>query len=119
MDGSGLGVVRGAAAYRFTQDFSHLQTPTLQYSPYLLEGLMQITSFYLKMRNEEDERTIIPVGIGEVVFGRQCRDQEQIILEARLRAEDDKGMTWDAQGLDGDGQVLMQVRALRMRWFSG
>ncbi|MFZ5453367.1 MAG: SDR family NAD(P)-dependent oxidoreductase [Thermodesulfobacteriota bacterium] len=119
LDGSGPGVVRGAGIYRINPDFSHLQAPSLQYAPYLLESLMQMTSFYLKMRNEEDDRTFIPVAIGEMVIGRQCRDQEQIILEARLRVDDDKGMVWDAQASDADGQPLMQVRNLQMRWFSG
>jgi malonyl CoA-acyl carrier protein transacylase len=118
LDGSGLGVVRGTAIYRATQDFSHLQAPALQYSPYVLEGLMQMTSFYLKMRIEADERTVIPVSIGELVLGRQCRDQERLILEARLRAEDSKGLTWDAQALDANGRILMQVQNLRMQWFT-
>jgi hypothetical protein len=39
-------------------------------------------------------------------------------MEARLRTEDNKGMTWDAQALDAEGKILMQVKDLRMRWFS-
>jgi len=117
-DGSGPGVVRGAAKYRATGDFSHLPAPTLQYSPYLLECLLQMTSFYIKMRNEEDERALIPLGLGEIVVGRPCQDQEDLILEARLRAEDSKGMIWDARALDAHGQIMMQVRKLRMHWFS-
>ena len=117
-DGSGPGVVRGTAKYRATHDFSHLPASTLQYSPYLLECLIQMTSFYIKMRNEEDERALIPLGIGEIVVGRPCQDQEDLVLEARLRAEDSKGMIWDARALDAHGQILMQVRKLRMHWFS-
>ncbi|RJR48115.1 MAG: SDR family NAD(P)-dependent oxidoreductase [Deltaproteobacteria bacterium] len=118
LDGSGPGVVRGSGTFKITRDFTHVQTSVFQYSPYILESLMQMTSFFLKMRNEEDARTVIPVGIGEMLVGRQCREQEIIIMEARLRTEDDKGMTWDAQAVDADGQVLMQVKDLRMRWFS-
>jgi hypothetical protein len=119
LDGSGPGVVRGSGTFRPTQDFSHLQRATFQYSAYVLESLMQMTSFFLKMRNEEDRRTVIPVGIGELVLGRKCRDQEPLILEARRQGEDDHGMTWDAQAVDADGQLIMQVRDLRMRWFNG
>ncbi len=60
LDGSGLGLVRGSATYRAEKDFSHLETANLQYSPYVLEGLMQLTNFYIVMRNEEDERSFIP-----------------------------------------------------------
>jgi len=119
LDGSGPGVLRGSGTFRTTQDFSHVQAPTLQYSPYILESLMQMTSFFLKMRNEEDKRTVIPVGIGELILGRYCREQELITMEARMRDEDDRGMSWDAQALDADGRPIMQVRNLRMRWFAG
>jgi malonyl CoA-acyl carrier protein transacylase len=118
LDGSGPGVVRGSGTFKITRDFTHVQASKFQYSPYILESLMQMTSFFLKMRNEEDERTVIPVGIGELLVGRQCREQEVIIMEARLRTEDNKGMTWDAQALDAEGKILMQVKDLRMRWFS-
>jgi hypothetical protein len=118
LDGSGPGVVRGAGTYRTRTDFSHLEVPNLQYSPYVLEGLMQITNFYLVMRNEEDERTFIPARIETMSFTRRCRDQERMILEARLQKEDSREVTWDAQALDADGQPLMQVRGLRLFFFS-
>jgi hypothetical protein len=116
--GSGPGLVRGASTYRVSKDFSHLQAPDLQYSPYVLEGLMQLSNFYIVMRDEDDERTFIPVSIETMSFIRRCRDQERVILEARLQEEDGKGVTWDAQALDADGQPLMQVRGLKLRTFS-
>ena len=118
LDGSGPGLVRGSVIYRIEGDFSHLQAPSLQYSPYVLEGLLQLTNFYIVMRNEEDERTFIPTSIEAMSFTRRCRNQEQVILEGRLQDEDSKGMTWEAQALDADGQPLMKVRGLRMRSFS-
>ncbi len=118
LDGSGPGIVRGAATYRTEMDFSHLQAPSLQYSPYVMEALMQMTNFYVVMRNEEDERTFIPVRIEAMSFTRRCRNQERVILEARLQDEDSKGFTWDAQALDAGGQPLMKVRGLRLHAFS-
>jgi len=118
LDGSGPGLVRGATTNRTEADFSHLQAPSLQYSPYVLEGLMQLTNFYIVMRNEEDERTFIPVRIEAISFTRCCRNQERVILEARLQDEDSRGVTWDAQALDADGQPLMKVRGLRLHSFS-
>jgi hypothetical protein len=118
LDGSGPGLVRGAATYRTGTDFSHLQAPSFQYSPYLLEALVQMTNFYIVMRDEEDERTFIPVGIEAVSFNRRCRDQERVILEARLQDEDSKGVTWNAQAQAADGQPLMKVRGLKLHSFS-
>jgi hypothetical protein len=118
LDGSGPGLVRGSTTCRMEVDFAHLQAPSLQYSPYVLEGLMQLTNFYIVMRNEEDERSFIPTSIAAMSFSRRCRDQESVILEARLQDEDSKGLTWDAQARDADGQLLMQVRGLRLRSFS-
>ena len=84
LDGSGPGLVRGSTTYRIEEDFSHLQAPNLQYSPYVLEGLMQLTNFYIVMRNEEDERSFIPTSIEAMSFTRRCRDQERVILEGPL-----------------------------------
>ena len=77
-----------------------------------------MTNFYIVMRNEEDERTFIPVRIEALSFSRRRRDQERVILEARLQDEDSKGVTWDAQALDADGQPFMKVRGLRLHSFS-
>jgi hypothetical protein len=118
LDGSGPGLVRGAATYQFPVEFSHFLAPVYQYSPYVLEGLMQLTNFYIVMRNEADDRTFIPVSIESMSFTRCCRDQEKVILEGRLLEDDVKGATWNAQALDADGQPLMQVRGLRLRTFS-
>jgi hypothetical protein len=118
LDGTGPGIIRGAATYRTNSDFSHLQAPNLQYSPYVLEGLMQITNFYNFMRNDEDERTLIPVYIQEMAFNRHCRDQERVILEGVMQAEDPRQGTWEAQALDADAHPLMKVQGLKMRFFS-
>jgi hypothetical protein len=56
--------------------------------------------------------------IGEVRFLRKCRVGEQITLEARMRAQDDKGLAWDARGIDDQGRTIMQVYGLRMQWVS-
>jgi hypothetical protein len=51
-------------------------------------------------------------------FTRRCRDQERVILEGRLQDDNSKGIAWDVQAQDADGQPLMKVRGLRMRSFS-
>jgi hypothetical protein len=61
---------------------------------------------------------MIPLEIGEMMFLRKCRAREQITLEARLRAQDDDGLTWDARGLDDQGSAIMEVNNMRMQWFS-
>ena len=59
---------------------------------------------------------MIPMEIGEMRFVRQCRAGEQITLEARLRAEDNDGLAWDARGIDDQGRTIMQVQNMRMHW---
>jgi len=47
--------------------------------------------------------------IGEMRFCRKCREGEQITLEARMRVQNDQGLTWDARGLDDQGRTIMQA----------
>jgi acyl dehydratase len=59
---------------------------------------------------------MIPVEIGEMRFLRMCRAGEEITVEARMRARDDEGLTWDARGVDDQGRAIMQVHNMRMQW---
>jgi hypothetical protein len=61
---------------------------------------------------------MIPMEIGEMKFLRKCRAGEQITVEARMRAQDDQGLTWDARGIDDQGITIMQVHTMRMHWVS-
>ena len=79
---------------------------------------MQLTNFYIIMRNEEDDRSFIPTSIEAMEFTRRCRNEERVILEARLQNDGTKEITWEAQALDAEGKPLMKVRGLRMRSFS-
>jgi NAD(P)-dependent dehydrogenase (short-subunit alcohol dehydrogenase family)/acyl carrier protein len=118
LDGTGPQVIRGRTIYRAGKDFTTPPAPDFQYSPYLLEALLQLAAFYVVMRDEEEPRSLIPVRIGEMTFSRKCRDQERITVEARMTAEDQEGLTWDAMALDEEGRAIMQVRDLRLNWFS-
>ena len=119
LDGAGPRVVRGATIYRRTGDFAHLSNALYQYSPYLFEALLQLTGFYGVAMKTPEKRSMIPVEIGEMRFCRKCRVGERITLEARLRAENEQGLTWDARGLDEQGRTVMQVVNMRMHWISG
>ncbi|NVN91340.1 MAG: SDR family NAD(P)-dependent oxidoreductase [Desulfuromonadales bacterium] len=116
LDGAGPGAVRGRMTYRESIDFSHLRNARYQYSPYLFEALMQLVAFQIAATDPAERRSIIPLEIGELRIVRQCRDGEQITVEARLRAQDDQGLTWDARGIDDQGCTVMQVRNMRMHW---
>lgn len=61
---------------------------------------------------------MIPMEIGEMRFLRKCRAGEQITLEARMRAQDGEGLSWDARGIDDQGRTIMQVHDMRMHWVS-
>src|SRR4030066_1277500 len=118
LDGAGPGVVRGRTNYRETSDFSNLRNARYQYSPYLFEALLQLVGFYTVAMDPSERRSMIPMEIGEMRFLRKCRAAEQITLEARMRAQDDEGLAWDARGIDDQGRPTMQVYGLRMHWVS-
>jgi 3-hydroxymyristoyl/3-hydroxydecanoyl-(acyl carrier protein) dehydratase len=61
---------------------------------------------------------MIPMEIGEMRFLRKCQPGEQITLEARMRGQDNEGLTWDARGADDQGLTIMQINGIRMRWIS-
>ena len=110
LDGAGPGVVRGRTIYRETDDFAHLRNARYQYSPYLFEALLQLVGFQIAATDPSERRSMIPLEIGEMRFVRQCRAGEQMTLEARMRAQDDDGLTWDARGVDDQGRTIMQVQ---------
>jgi malonyl CoA-acyl carrier protein transacylase len=118
LDGAGPGVVRGRSTCRQTRDFANLQNTRYQYSPYLFEALLQLVGFHIAATDPSERRSMIPVEIGEMRFLRKSRAGEQIALEARMRAQDDQGLTWDARGLDDQGRPIMQIRSMRLQWVS-
>ncbi|MGA2025748.1 MAG: SDR family NAD(P)-dependent oxidoreductase [Syntrophobacteraceae bacterium] len=118
LDGAGPGVVRGRTTYRQTGDFANLLNAQYQYSPYLFEALLQLTGFYCVAMEMPEQRSLIPMEIGEMRFCRKCREGEQITLEARMRTQNEQGLTWDARGLDDQGRTIMQVSNMRMHWVS-
>jgi malonyl CoA-acyl carrier protein transacylase len=118
IDGAGPGLIRGRTIYRETDDFAHLPAARYQYSPYLFEALMQLAGFYMLTMDSQDRRSLVPSGVGEMRFLRQCRSGEPITLEARLRVQDQESVAWDARGLDDQGRTIMQVRTLRLHWIS-
>jgi 3-hydroxymyristoyl/3-hydroxydecanoyl-(acyl carrier protein) dehydratase len=119
LDGAGPGVVRGGTTYRETSDFANLQNARYQYPVYLFEALLQLVGFHIAAMDPSERRSMIPMEIGEMRFVRKCRAGEQITMEARMRAQDDEGLAWDARGIDDQGRAIMQVNGLRMRWVLG
>lgn len=118
LDGAGPGVVRGRTIYRETSDFANLRNARYQYSPYLFEALLQLVGFHTVAMDPSERRSMIPIEIGEMRFLRKCQVGEQIILEARMRAQDDEALVWDARGLDDQGRTIMQIHDIRMHWVS-
>jgi 3-hydroxymyristoyl/3-hydroxydecanoyl-(acyl carrier protein) dehydratase len=117
-DGAGQGVARGRTTYRETNDFANLRNVRYQYSPYLFEALLQLVGFYIVAMYPSERRSIIPMEIGEMRFLRKCRVGEQITIEARMRAQDEGGFSWDARGINDQGRAIMQVHNIRMHWVS-
>ena len=90
-----------------------------QYSPYLLEALKHLVNSYLLLRDENVSAAMIPFGIGEMRFARACRPGEQIVLEGRRRSQESRGSTWDVRAIDDAGHIIMTVKGLIMKSFSG
>jgi malonyl CoA-acyl carrier protein transacylase len=118
LDGAGPGVVRGRTTYREKSDFAHLRNARYQYSPYLFEALLQLVGFYIAATDPSVRRSMIPVEIAEMTFLRKCRAGEQVTLEARMKAQDDEGFSWNARGVDDQGRTIMQIQGIRMHWVS-
>jgi len=118
LDGAGPAVVRGRTTYRETGDFANLRNARYQYSPYLFEALLQLVGFHTAAMGLLERRSLIPMEIGEMRFLRKCQAGEPITLEARMRAQDDKGFAWDARGIDDQSRIIMQIRTMRMQWVS-
>jgi len=116
LDGAGPGTVRGRIIYREGADFACLQNARYQYSPYLFEAFLQLAGFSIAATDPKERRSLIPLEIGEMRFARKCLPGEQIVLEARLRSQDDAGLAWDARGVDAQGSIIMQVHDMRMQW---
>ena len=90
MEGSGPGRVAGFLVYPEGRDFAGEPAP-LCYAAYLLEALMHLASFYVIMRDEEETRHLIPMGMEEVTLGRACVAGERIRLGGRLRVAEPDG----------------------------
>ena len=118
LDGAGPRVVRGRTTYPETNDFVNLTSPEYQYPPYLFEALLQLVCCHSAATDPSERRSMIPMEIEEMRFLRKIEVGEKITLEARMRAQDDKGFTWDTRGLDDQGRTLMQIYGLRMQWVS-
>ncbi len=118
LDGTGPGVIRGRTIYPATCDFAHLVNAKYQYSPYLFEALLQLVCCHIAVTDPSEPRSMIPLEIGEMRCFRKVGTGEKITLEARLRAQTDEVLTWDTRGLDDQGETLMQISGLQMKWIS-
>lgn len=118
VDGTCPGFIRGRIKYPQTKDFSNCASDNYQYSPYLLEALMQLVNFYLVIRNPAESRSMIPYRIGQVFFSRKCEEGENLVVEGYLRSQGEDGIIWDARGLDEQSNTILAAKSIMFRWFS-
>jgi hypothetical protein len=115
--GTGADRIKGEMVYRQGSDMAGFEQVGYQYPPYLLEGLMHLFAFYAVLRGEDSGQELIPAGMQEMRFARLARDGERFTLEARRRASDEQGVTWDARAVDESGTPVLQVAGMRMNRF--
>jgi malonyl CoA-acyl carrier protein transacylase len=116
-DGSGEGVIKGRFIYRQYADFKNQDKPNYQYSPYLMEALLQAVNFYIFMKDEMEQRPMIPRSIGQMVPVRKCQEGEMITVEARIDGLDKDRIIWNARAIDRNMRSIMYVEKLEMNWF--
>jgi malonyl CoA-acyl carrier protein transacylase len=118
LDGTAPDAICGTITYAGIPDFAGRTENRYQYSPYLLESLLQMVNFYIVMKDPAETRAMIPTGIAEMTFFSKCTRGSKVTLEGRLRNQTDEGLTWDVRALDEKGRILMLAKNLAMRWFS-
>ncbi|MGC9029146.1 MAG: SDR family NAD(P)-dependent oxidoreductase [Desulfomonilaceae bacterium] len=118
ISGFGEGTISAATVYKHSVDFADLPDAKCQYSPYLLEALMQSANFYLVARGDATNAAIIPYRVEDLIFTRNCKDGEVIAVEGRLLKEDRDGLEWEAWAVDEAGETIMYVKKATFRWFS-
>lgn len=117
VEGTAHGAIRGRFVYPSVQDFSEYPKCEYAYSPYLLEAFMHVINFYGALRDPSENRSLIPFAVGSLTQFRKCAPGERIIVEARRNSMDEKGVLWNARGLDESGAVIMFAQNVLMRWF--
>ena len=117
VEGTAHGAIRGRFVYPSVQDFSEYPKCDYAYSPYLLEAFMHVINFYGALRDPSENRSLIPFAVGSLTQFRKCAPGERIIVEARRNSMDEKGVLWNARGLDESGAVIMFAQNVLMRWF--
>ena len=116
--GLGEGMITATTIYKRSTDFLDRPNTVYQYSPYLLEALMQAVSFYMLGRGVSTNAAIIPHRVQDLVFSRPCNDGETLVIQGRMLKEDSEGLEWEVLGVDESGETIMHVKRLTFRWFS-
>lgn len=117
IDGYGSSVISGSMMYPAGAEFSFSEDSGGHYPRYALEGLMQLCSFYVIMRDESETRAMIPAKVKTLRWFAPCDGGDVIRLEARLIQEDDHGLVWDSLASHRSGRPVLEARGIRMRWF--
>jgi len=118
VSGLGQGTISAATVYKHSVDFVDRPDASYQYSPYLLEALMQSAHFYLVGRGDATNAAIIPHRVEDLIFTRNCHDGERVAVEGRALKEDKEGLEWEAWAVDEAGETIMYLKKATFRWFS-
>lgn len=118
LDGSGPGVIRAHMVFRESEDVTGWSPTRYRLPVYALEGMLQVTSFYLGMREIGAGSLTIPAGIGRARPGNRPAPGEPLTIEARMTAQSPEEHVWEGHVLDARERVVIAVQEARLRWFA-
>jgi acyl transferase domain-containing protein/NAD(P)H-dependent flavin oxidoreductase YrpB (nitropropane dioxygenase family)/acyl carrier protein/NADP-dependent 3-hydroxy acid dehydrogenase YdfG len=113
---TGPGWISGRVVYPEVADFAGQAPVGTCYPLYLLEAMMQLAVFHDLVRQGGNPHAPLPVRIQEIRLGLGCAPGQVAFVRAVQSHVDDKGVTWDAQAVDEQGEVLLQALGITLGW---
>ncbi len=108
--------ILGEMIYPETKDFLPPRNGSYRYPAYVLEALMQLVTFHIGIREQQEQRAMVPAAIDSLTIFQNCMPREKIYLQGNLLESNDTGTVWEAMGCKSDGEAVMLVRGLKMNW---
>jgi hypothetical protein len=115
LHGTGGDVIRGISINEPRKDFAHLDEPSYQFPPYILEAILQAGVFHEDLRGKGRGVTVVPTRIDELRLSPSRPSRGRLTIDARRRSARGRERIWDARATGGDGGVILEASGVRFR----